>query len=513
MNWIDYLLTLTTSVLNTKDETERNNKLNYFKNIASFDVLRTPKTMSVGASLDNGTELPFNNWIQLLVAEKIKGVKIGNFSDANKPMPDHIMAAFAGGNEHLLQVVTDKKCRTYVLKIAYGPSHLMTFTHLVQLIDAQPLKQAIWDRVLELVNDSNGMNNKPIIASNDIRRALMDGNPNEVPEYLLNDLVAEIQVECIARDTAFILPPNFDSFLYQIKDDFFSNMGSQPLFLLTKKQFTAIELLSLIDAQQFPEQVWQKYEDDLKLYGESVSPLLIDKQFDAYVQSLNTDELNTFSYTITTVICFVCEQNKTMPVIPEHLKDHFESELEHKRANARSASDKWYLKPNEDNWTMYYFDLLSTEHEILLSEVETNTRANFIKALTEIEVFATRIQSSFAEAFRLAHFFMTAELPLGNFDEEHTTTIATLLIEKGFSERALEVFKKKSFYLVEFDKMAFSSHKVFSLFAIGIADVFGGMGSWNDEYIPENEDYEYYQRVSAQLYAALKQLFIATLSN
>lgn len=513
MNWTDYLLTLTTSVLNTKEESVRNNKLNYFKNIASFDTLRMPKTASVGACSDNGAELPFTNWIQLLISENIKSIKVANFNEANKRMPDHIMAAFAGGNEHLLQIVTDKKCRTYVLKITHGPSHLMTFAHVVELIDAQALKQVIWDRVIALINDSNGMNNKPIIAPNDMRRALIEGNPNEIPDYLLSDIIAEIQVECAAFDTPFVVPQNFGSFLYQMQDDFFGDGNAQPIFLLTKQQFTASELLSLIEAQLFPDQVWQKYEDDLKLYEESISPLLIDKQFDAYVHSLNADELNTFSYTITTVICFVCEQNKTMPIIPSHLKDHFESEVEHKRAQARSAAGRWYLKPNEENWTMYFFELLSTEQDVALSTFENDGVANFIAALAQTEAFATKIQSSFVEAFRLAHFFMTAELPNGNFDAEHKAAIIALLTKTGFSERALEVVNNKAFYLEEFHKMGFERNKVYHLFAIDIADVFGGMGSWNDEYITNDADYEAHNRLSAQLYAALKQLFIATLSN
>jgi hypothetical protein len=512
MNWTDYLLTLTTSVLNTKEESVRNNKLNYFKNIASFDTLRKPKVYSIGACSDNGAELPFNNWIQLLVSENIKSVKVANFNEVNKKMPDHIMAAFAGGNEYLVQIVTDKKSRTYVLKMIIGPSYLMTMADVVGLVDAQPLKQAIWDRVIALINDSNGMNNKAIIAPNDMKRALMEGNPNEVPDYLLSDIIEEIQVECVALETPFVVPDNFSSFLYQSKDDFFGDSNSQSIFLLTKQQFTATELLSLIDAQAFPAQVWQKYEDDLKLYEEGVSQLIIDKQYDVYVKSLNPDELNTFSYTITTVICFVCEQNKTMPVIPEHLKDHFESELEHKRANARSASGKWYLQPNEENWTMYFFELLSNEQDITLSTFENDGVANFIATLAETEAFATRIQSSFAEAFRLSHFFMTAELPKGNFDAEHKASIIALLTQNGFSEKALEVVNNKAFYLEEFHQMGFANNKVYHLFAIDIADVFGGMGSWNDEYITNDNDYETHNRLSAQLYAALKHLFIATLS-
>jgi 5-carboxymethyl-2-hydroxymuconate isomerase len=44
-----------------------------------------------------------------------------------------------------------------------------------------------------------------------------------------------------------------------------------------------------------------------------------------------------------------------------------------------------------------------------------------------------------------------------------------------------------------------------------MADVFGGMGSWND--IDPGEDAETYQRLSAELFEVMKRYFAALLSR
>lgn len=318
MTWNDYILTLTTSVLKTK-ETELNERLEYIGKIIRIDELRAPKTISVGAQNDNGDDFTFNEWMHFLFTENIKKIDIINFNEVGRELPDHIIAAFAGGHNYLLQVVTDKSTRAYMLRTYTGPTYTIAFDQLTELIDAQELKNDIWTRVVEFVNDSNEMNSRPVIEPDKMREYFRDSQ-NGPPEYLLSDIASEIQVECAALKTVFRLPEHLKTHFYQsTSNDFFGPTDTERVFLLRAKPLSGKELLTLINAQSFPQEIWDKYEEDKRTYEETISPYLVNKEYEKYVNSLSEDELNTFNYTITDAICRLCEKHKLTPLIPEEL--------------------------------------------------------------------------------------------------------------------------------------------------------------------------------------------------
>jgi len=59
--------------------------------------------------------------------------------------------------------------------------------------------------------------------------------------------------------------------------------------------------------------------------------------------------------------------------------------------------------------------------------------------------------------------------------------------------------------------MGFDNETTLSLFSICNANVFGGMGSWNDQYI-ENKQ-ETYERLSAKVFNAMKNYFVVLISK
>src|SRR5690606_38964383 len=198
--------------------------------------------------------------------------------------------------------------------------------------------------------------------------------------------------------------------------------------------------------------------------------------------------------------------------IPEVLKEVFGPDKhEYDKALARGKSkDRWYLKSNETPWEICYFEPLPIT-TLLDPKVDIQKVKNeFTQSLLEIEQFAKKIQSPFEEAFRFANYFLTAVVPAGNFDSTHLEAIAKDLLSKGFSERSTEILKNNFLYLEEWHKLKYNSETILGLFAVNNANQFGGMGSWNDQYV--EEDPETYDRVSAQTFTAMKNYFVAILS-
>lgn len=420
MNWPDYILTLTSALLKTQDN-KLQEKLSYFNSIIFLDTIKTPKTISVGARAEDNSETPFTKWMQTLRSEKIQHIALHNFNDTTQSLPDHILAAFAGGHNYILQISTEVATHSYVLLFTTGPNYMLTYPELTTLIDAQQLKEKIWERVIEYINDSNEMNNRPIIAPEKMRSYLLNDAPKDMPDFLLTDIVSEIQVECAALDTRFVIPDTY------------------------KNSFEQFESNTLFGGD-FPE----------------------------------------------------------MP------RENFESEIEYRRANARSNQKKWYVKQNNNNWHNYFFERITISPTKTTSNSKNDKKEAFIQALTDIKQFAAKIESPYEEAFSLALLFTSNELPEGQFDKEHIQAITAFITNKGFSERAQSVFTDKAYYLEDFWKMGYTKEAVFHLFAINTADVFGGMGSWNDEPVSA-ENSETYHNVSATLFSAMKTYFISIL--
>jgi len=60
--------------------------------------------------------------------------------------------------------------------------------------------------------------------------------------------------------------------------------------------------------------------------------------------------------------------------------------------------------------------------------------------------------------------------------------------------------------------MEWDNTDIFAFFACSTADVFGGMGSWNDQYFEPAEEQDDYQRLSGALFDALKKYFVTLIS-
>ena len=184
-------------------------------------------------------------------------------------------------------------------------------------------------------------------------------------------------------------------------------------------------------------------------------------------------------------------------------------ELDGKRARARSrlSDDQWYLQGIRQPWELYLFTPLPVPVQ---AENTDHGREAFLGSLQQIIPFSQKIGSPFTETFLLSKFILSNTLPGGHFDEAHESNIVAALQQNGFSQYALETFRNTFSYIKDFHRLQWPAESILGLCALSLSNVFGGMGSWND--MDPGEDGEVYQRVSADLFEAIRKYFAELIS-
>lgn len=514
MNRTDYILTLTKGILEAPPEIT-DSLLDYFGAIYELNEIQKAGFVSLAAGLDDGKEVSFSDWVRILRSEKIKKCLVRSIAQTSEQLPEHIAAAFAGTQEYLIEVVTEKTARCYVLKSFYSPSYAITTELFTELADAQTNSNAVWEQITRQITESNEMNGRKALDKSVVREYLNSREGKDVFNFLASNLSEEMQIECAVAGTAFIIPEHLKHLFYQSDFSFFDDSDREIAFLYPLKECSSEQLIELVQAQSSIEEVWKGCESYLKEYPLADIPLLKASDFEVFIKKQSTEAL--YASGLISVVCgairILSEQNHVRPTIPETLKLIFgPDKKDYDKALARGKSkDKWYLKSNETPWEVCFFELLPITTLLDPKTDPQKSKKEFAQSLSEIEQFAKKIQSPFEEAFRLANYFLSASVPTGKYDQQHLAIISEDLQKKGFSERAIQVLQNNFLYLEEWYKMKFDQETILGLFAVNNANHFGGMGSWNDQYI--EEDPETYERVSAQTFSSMKNYFVTLLSN
>lgn len=515
MNRTDYILTITKGILQAPEENIEE-LLNYFGAIFELKEMQKANAVSLAAGLENGSEVSFFDWIKFLRSEKIKKCVVRSVAQESDKLPEHILAAFAGTQEYLIEVVTEKTSHCYVIKSFYSPSYAITTEFFGELVDAQTNSETHWELVAQLITESNELNGRKAVAKSEVRTYLNSREGKGEFNFLASKLSEEMQIECTVAGTPFVLTERFKNLFYQSDFSFFEDDDNREIaFLYALKECSAEQLIQLVYAQPVTSAVWPACEADMKEWPLPDVPILKASELEAFIQKQTTEQLSLTG--LVNVVCGairkISEENHVRPTIPEALKDVFgPDKMDYDKALARGNSkDRWYLKSNETPWEVCFFEPLPIT-TLLDPKVDIQkTKNEFAQALIAIEQFAKKIQSPFEEAFRFANYFLSDTVPAGNFDAAHLETISKDVTVKGFSERSLEVLKNNFLYLEEWHKLKYDRETILGLFAVKNANQFGGMGSWNDQYV--EEDPETYERVSSETFAAMKNYFVVLLSN
>lgn len=501
----DYILAITSGLL-TVEVAAFDNAVNYFGQFYELQQPARPGFVSIAGADAQQSPVAFVEWIKAFRAEDVKEINFyWAFEQTHPSMPAHIEAAFAGSQSLQMCVVTAKQVSHWRLRTLMSSLYEMTAHQFAALMDAQQQKELLWRRVEEVVNESNRLNERRQIESEKMKEYLQ-GEGRDVYNFLVSQMITEVQVECEVLEQPFLIPEGFEGLLY--KSDFGSFFGPAddriPVFLYPTGKVTKEELQQLVNAQPFAAEVWGELEKSLAEYPLANIP---SSGYPAALDSLDEAAVQEISHSVCRAIAERCGQHGAQPIIPAGLLHCIgPDELDGKRAQARSrlsGGNQYYLQSNQQPWELYLFTQVTDPG---VSPAETsNVKPHFISVLKQISALALKMQTPFAEAFSSAVFLSGNDLPEGDFNEEHENRIAAAMQEKGFSDQAVHVFRNHFSYMKDLHLLGWSSGKIFGLCAISMADVFGGMGSWND--LDPGDDGLEYQRLSADLFETMKRYF------
>lgn len=509
MRRTDHILILTRALL-TASEKEFLRIHSMISEMYTLNENRKPLVVSLGVQgYDN--EETFTDWAHRAHQEKVKSLTFFYHAYEHDVMPPHKAAAFAGVPDLLVQITTGLKTSTYTLVTFRSADYEITPEDFIILLDSQQTKERMWALVTQLIVDSNQLNDKRIFEVSETRSYLTTPEGRDVFAHRINTLVQEIQVECTLYNESFIIPNELQSHFTKPKTSFFSTVEQKDyVYLYPVQDVSAADILTLIEAQDFPS-FWEKLNHKITQDSYTFLKAVSADVWPGEIQSMDQKDVQDFAYYAGRTICEICEENNLKPVIPKSLVTHFgPSEEDQKRAAARAKSEstRWALEYTKNPWEYYAFCEVQYNKN---AEADTlvKTYQAFKEALVGIHIFAKDNQSPFEEAFHLAHLVLT-QLHAGAYDEAHIGAMKTQLRDAGFSERAVTVFEEHAGTGVFLKSLGCDDQYIHGVLAVFIADVFGGMGSWNDQYF--EHDQQKFEALSAALFDATKKYFVSLLS-
>ena len=485
----------------------------FFENNYVLNELRKPSYISLGAR-ENSHEETFVDWINRLRSETVLKVKLFNSSLQDHALQAHILAAFAGPSDLLFEITTKSQIRTFVLNSFSSSQYEITPRQFILLLDSQPNKEIAWSRAATLILESNNLNQRGTFPQSQAPAYLTTEEGRKVFEYLADNLISEVQIELEIHECKFIIPEGLQ--------DVFMKYGHMPYFvdniehvyLNPSGDVSSGDILLLVESQLFEEKlIWESLNASLTEYAyANLTPVPID-QWRGKIEMMEYDLLQKVVNPICRCICTLCEEQHKKRIIPSALSDKFgPDDLELKRAAARSKSenDRWVPESKKQHWEYYAFEQIK---EALLPDIPgaDTARKKFIEALEAIKTFAAKIESSFEESFKLSLFILETEQADEIYNDEYIELLASKLNSAGFSEHAVKKLREAQWIGELFKMLGWRKEDIDGMFAIELADVFGGMGSWNDQQI--EQDHEKYQELSATLYSALRNYFASLLSS
>ena len=513
MTRLDYIIVLTKGLLEAPEEIE-SELLDYFGGIFEITELRKPEAVSLGVGLDNGAVLSFATWYKSIRSEQDVKCKVRSLAYEIDALPEHIAAAFSGTQEYLVEVITEHKSQYYIIKSTYSSQYEMTVDLFIEWVKAQKNKEELLQLITEIISDSNQLNGRKGISKESLYSYLHTAEGIEVFEMLASNLLEEIQIECIVTEIALEIPEylKYLFFKYVFKEDVIEE--DPVVYLYPERKVTGKELITLICAQKADAIIWKLIQEDLEEYPLDLFPLTAASELEDTINSL-TDEVlydSGLVFSVCNAIRKFSKEQGIRPIIPFEIKEAFSpSDKEYDKAVERGMSNRWYLQSNKKAWEFYLFEPVAITMQLDSKEVFEQSKQAFLKALSDIELFAHKINSPLEEAFRLSHYFLSDEVPNGDFNENHLSEIVKDIISKGFLFVFVEIVNNNFFYIEEWNKMKYNRNSICGLFALTVSDVFGGMGSWNDQYVDEYP--EEFERISSQTFMARKKYFIALMSN
>lgn len=338
-----------------------------------------------------------------------------------------------------------------------------------------------------------------------------------------SEIILAVQVVLAEKDSRPLL---------QIKTD--SGVKGFELEVTFSSPFaiTPNELIELLNAQSFPQEIWQSVLEFINAGHRLNKRLEIDaaelRRYLTYRE--NQNHFNMIVESIIEILQIEALVRGADFVIPIPLSSRLQlrkpdlsygTPLNEANKDPRylaslqlNKQDSWALAPAVVRWEMYLWNEISGnpwQADVCSFGI---ARAGLKSALERCNLFSERLGTAFTEAFQLALFVLNDPLFKSmSLNSSFVSAAEAAVAKNNFSERAKAVFARVFKDTQELLAAGLTPEVVCSLKAFNIANVFGGTGSWGDQSFPKADDNVEYKNCSSQLYQALQLFFVATLNK
>lgn len=416
----------------------------------------------------------------------------------------HKMAGFLGGRPDTLHLRHAGRWHSYRAGTVSSPVHAMTVAQFAELIDAQVHPAFYWRNILAAINQFHACNGIAAVEPD----AFADFLPSAAAAHAWNvtgDLMMrEMQVEALTFDEAFSIPAHLAHLVDKVTP-FHDWDRTVWLDAYDEDTVTGHQLYQLIMAQTFHAEIWLQCADPLQLaqtlgedYDLSDFPHLHAGRWGHYLQGLDANNAELVRDDLLELLRLECRRRDCEPVIPVALEDIFGPDDEERRRLAFRAHLQhdmgWRLQRNPTPWSMFVFDEDNAAVAGDKDVANVDHQQRFEAALAAIEAFSMQARLPFTGHFRLARALAAAARTDGPVDR---AAFERICVSNGASGRLADPA------LVDLcAAFGWRSRRVLGLAAVSAADVFGAMGSWNDQSFDDDEEARF-NAVSAELFSAM----------
>lgn len=546
MHYEVLFLALTTSLLNLRESLRDH----AFSTVESsfegleFRKIRVPGHTSVGARTPPDSDHCLYDWIRSLHQQGLQRAGVPIFDSSLKPgsMPKGLspmqQQAFQSGSLRLVACEFETKTKYYVLEMESSAPHMMSSEKFGDMLADQPAADAIWSSLL-----------KEVIAANQSEVSDSD----QMREYFYTRSGARAFA---ANGDAFLLAAQSAAqrvgsrlVISEIEEEYFSIgdnaeslhvlLGGVPEefiafedLLILKGAATVSELARLFDAQTCGPAVWERVSASLVRIGEFQKSL---KPADTRRAFLSLDQAKGDVYTRSFIqaIQEACRSCSCHVRIPEEFNDRLQTYLESLDPEARAghvpADQQLHFVPNREPWNHFYFSEVGTLDRPSTTEPppavdgavkscanhapEKATLSKLAQAMLEAQqamrlgyAFAMRIGSEYAKTFALVNMVLSPESE--PFFAGRISLVDYLFeLQSHGHDREMQESLESSWSLMELLRdLKLKPLQVQAICAASLADVFGGIGDWNDSYFDDPADQKEFEEISQTLFRAVQSL-------
>ncbi len=492
----------------------------------SLRQLAVPRVYSLGVQLRDGRELPLAAWLEQLAARGPVSVRAVDFG-AEKPeaLPAHIAAAFANTGGTVVEVSSGGASSHFLLRTHPSRPYLLTPRQLVEFARAQPHADRVFEAWAASVSENNEMNGRSTVSAEEVADHL--SSPVGFVHYDLrgNELLEELQVAVRKQGAAVNVPDAFkDAFFTSDPDAMmrgFLSPEQQAEYVPREEQLRVTEATTpqqfadLVDAQPFAREAWKRIVQDLNQFlPEGASPDTVESLPDR-LRAMPPEGLQSmFTGNMMEALQRAGRAQGSALTVPASLRGCVDL-MYPVDADDIPERELLRLQTNPDVYQMFLFHELGDGTSAGSSGPSLDeARRAFMAVLRDASRFASEQESTYAPAFKLALFALEGQAPdYGRLAREPMQAHLDAAKAAGFDDWPVEVFGRKLESLSMFLPLGPSEEKLRALLAYLLSDVFGGMGSWNDQYFETPEAQQQYEALSPRLFAALSTFFVATLNT